>query len=153
MRTSVFLKMSGVALASLLFSNCFFAKSNTESGESVLETNDTTAHTNSCDTSSVVSKSVGDTFAVELQANPSTGYSWICTSDSLRCLEFIEQTFRQPERKGMIVGAGGTDVRLYKAVAEGCDTINFEYKRRWENDTIPPKDSVCIIVKIGPQRQ
>lgn len=71
MKTSVFLKMLGVVLASLLFSNCFFAKSNTESGESVLETNDSTAHTDSCGTSSVVCKSVGDTFAIELQSNPS----------------------------------------------------------------------------------
>lgn len=149
MKTSVFLKMLGVVLASLLFSNCFFAKSNTESGESVLETNDPTAHTDSCGTSSVVCKSVGDTFAIELQSNPSTGYSWSCASDSLRYVELIERTFRQPERKGMMVGAGGADIWLYKAVADGCDTLNFKYKRRWENDSIPPKDSACIIVKIG----
>lgn len=152
MKTAHILKISSWIFASAVFAACSFAKGNAEvnekSSENAVLTDSTALSNDSC---SVISKSVGDTIEIELKSNPSTGYSWRCDSDSLRSVEFAERKFKLAERKGMMMGAGGTDVWTFKAVAEGEDTLKFKYRRSWENDSIPSIDSTKIIVRVCPE--
>lgn len=147
---AAYFKISGLAVAAMILTACSFAKGNTEAGgvDSGL-TEDTVPAT---DSSSSLNKIVGDSVLIELQANPSTGYAWVCVSDSLQTLELADRKFQRSGGNGMMIGAGGTDVWTFKAVAEGEDTLRFRYRRSWENDSIPPKDSADFIVKVGPRQ-
>jgi inhibitor of cysteine peptidase len=84
----------------------------------------------------------GETFAIELPSNASTGYSWDLHLQSGQA-SLVKQNFvssAPPGRKGR-VGAGGTSVYVYKADAAGTIEIDAEYKRAWETGT--PAAKTC----------
>ncbi len=94
-----------------------------------------------------VEVSPSGTFIVKLGSNPSTGFSWgdaeISAKDVIAqgSSEFIKPTDTS------IVGAPGTDVRIFKAIKAGTATIKFSYSRPWEGGE-PDEYTLTINVTV-----
>ena len=71
---------------------------------------------------------VGETFAVALAGNPSTGYTWQVDVDT-GYLEQIAQVF---EPAGVGVGAAGHEVCRFRALEAGETHLTFAYQRPWD---------------------
>jgi inhibitor of cysteine peptidase len=70
---------------------------------------------------------------VELESNPSTGYSWsyeYVPEEVITSLGAARYTPVAP----VLVGSGGVDSFPFKAVGEGRATLRLEYRRAWERD-------------------
>ena len=74
---------------------------------------------------------VGEEFAIELEGNPTTGYTWQVHADS-RHLALLGQEF-EPGGKG--VGAGGREVFRFRVLASGQTEIDCEYQRPWDKES------------------
>ena len=85
-----------------------------------------------------VTLAVGGMLTVALPANPSTGYSWVPTNTPEFLFQQGQPTF---ETSGTAnnVGAGGTEVLTFKAVAPGSGTLSLDYLRPWETTGTPVK--------------
>ncbi len=81
----------------------------------------------------VVSLKTGDTLIVELDANPSTGYSWTETHKGDPVLK-LQKTEHRKNPAGPAVGAAGTDVWTFAGVGTGKQRLSFQYRRPWEKD-------------------
>jgi inhibitor of cysteine peptidase len=73
----------------------------------------------------------GESFAIELAGNPTTGYMWQPDVDSQH-LELLGQKF-EPGRDG--VGAGGKEIFRFRALAAGVTEIAFAYRRPWDKES------------------
>lgn len=80
------------------------------------------------DPTQTIRLAVGETFALALAGNPTTGYTWQVDMDG-KYLELLE---RQYEPGGEAIGAGGLEVFHVRALAPGNTEIVFEYKRSWD---------------------
>lgn len=77
----------------------------------------------------------GQDLKVELEANPTTGYSWeILTSDG-----GVARAIGEPEyaSSSAAVGAGGLQTFRVRALSEGKEEIKFRYRRPWEKGKEP----------------
>ena len=88
---------------------------------------------------------VNDSLQINLESNPSTGYSWKWKNkNSISIVDSVGFSFinYHPER----VGSGGKEVWSFKAKKVGTETIKLVYNRSWdEKSTI---DSIAIIVRV-----
>ncbi|MGD8904208.1 MAG: protease inhibitor I42 family protein [Anaerolineae bacterium] len=73
----------------------------------------------------------GDSFAIELAGNPTTGYTWQPDVDSQH-LELLGQEF-EPGEGG--VGAGGREIFRFRALKAGEAEIAFAYRRPWDKES------------------
>jgi predicted secreted protein len=94
------------------------------------------------DPAQAIQVAVGETFAVRLAGNPTTGYTWQASVDSTY-LELVGQEF-EPGAEG--VGAGGHEVSRFRARAAGETEIVFEYRRPWGGAA---RDAARFRVVIG----
>jgi inhibitor of cysteine peptidase len=84
---------------------------------------------------------VGLEFALVLESNPTTGYSWRLAEPldedivELVSSEFAKKT--PADGEGEIVGAPGEEVWTFEAIGEGKTEIKLEYVRPWETDVAP----------------
>jgi len=86
-----------------------------------------------------VSLKVGAVMEVRLDANHTTGYSWIVApvpNPVLMRQGKAEYLDNAAENR---VGAGGVEVWRFKAVKAGKQGLQFEYRRPWEKGTPPAK--------------
>lgn len=89
----------------------------------------------------------GETVAIELPANPSTGYSWT--------YEFNKEDILQEDSSGYIptpgkdeeVGRGGKQVWIFRAVNPGSVAVTFTYQRPWEAGAVS-SDSVTYFYAV-----
>jgi inhibitor of cysteine peptidase len=94
-----------------------------------------------------VSLKVGTVMEVRLDANHTTGYSWIVAPVANPVLirqgkaEYLDNTAENR------VGAGGEEVWRFKAVKAGKQGLQFEYRRPWEKGT-PPAKMVTFTVTV-----
>jgi len=88
---------------------------------------------------------LGETFELEFQSNPSTGFEWFEQHDTT-VLQLVSSKYRQ-NSNNRIVGNPGTQTFVFKAVGKGKTTIEFVYKRSWEKD-IPPAKKVLYRVEV-----
>lgn len=97
-----------------------------------------------------VSVTVGDTVAVVLPANPSTGFQWeVATTPDVRVLAAAgDQTYTPSTGRSPMPGAGGTASFRFLAVAGGTTGITLVYRRRWETD-VPPAETVTVAVTVA----
>jgi len=88
---------------------------------------------------------VGDEIVIRLSGNASTGYQWERSSPT----EF-ESTALAPiaeadyESLGSAPGSPGLFTFRYIAVERGTVTLQFEYRRPWEDE--PPLDRISIVL-------
>ena len=94
-----------------------------------------------------VSLKVGAVMEVRLDANHTTGYSWIVApvpNPVLMRQGKAEYLDNAAENR---VGAGGVEVWRFKAVKAGKQGLQFEYRRPWEKGT-PPAKMVTFSVTV-----
>ena len=94
-----------------------------------------------------VSLRSGQDLNIELEANPTTGYTWsVLTSDTEGIVKQIGSTYIPGEKaKSGLVGAGGIQRYQFQAVKKGKAILVFQYSRSWEKDTEPAKRFVVQI--------
>ena len=93
-----------------------------------------------------ISVKKGETFTVELDSNPSTGYGWDLQLTAGKA-SLVKQDFRSSTPPGsMICGAGGTEIYTYKAEEMGTIELNADYKRSWEKN--PPAKTCQFHVNV-----
>jgi inhibitor of cysteine peptidase len=73
---------------------------------------------------------VGETIAVRLAENPTTGHRWTSEGGGDRLVE-IDSTFEPPPSRDK-AGAGGTRVFRFRAARAGRVTLVLRYARPWE---------------------
>ena len=96
-----------------------------------------------------VSVTVGDTVAVMLPANPSTGFQWeVATAPDVRVLAASgDMVYTPTTLQSPMPGAGGSASFRFRAVAAGTTGITLVYRRIWEIG-VPPADTVTVAVTV-----
>ena len=85
----------------------------------------------------------GRTFIISVEANPSTGYSWLLELDS-EMLELIDREFISDSP---LIGASGFETLEFMGLEEGLTEVIMAYKRPWEEETL---DERTVSVEILP---
>jgi inhibitor of cysteine peptidase len=81
---------------------------------------------------------VNDTVEIKLESNPTTGYSWFLgrlednSIVSISGPEFIDS-----KKDKELVGSGGYETFVIKALSRGTTSIILNYKKLWEKDVDP----------------
>jgi predicted secreted protein len=94
-----------------------------------------------------ISLKVGAVMEVRLDANHTTGYSWIVAPVANPVLmrqgkaEYLDNAAENR------VGAGSVEVWRFKAMKAGKQSLQFEYRRPWEKGT-PPAKMVTFSVTV-----
>jgi len=86
----------------------------------------------------------GDTIALALSENSSTGYSWQVVASGRPVIEPAGEPTFKPDSK--LHGAGGTATYRFKAVGEGTSTLRLVYRRPWEKDAAPAATFEATVV-------
>jgi predicted secreted protein len=68
-----------------------------------------------------------DTFAIVLDAKPTTGFSWHCTIDNEDIISLQSEEFIKHQSKEPITGAPGKQYYEFTTTDKGTATIKFEY--------------------------
>ena len=84
---------------------------------------------------------LGDTFTIELDSNPTTGYAWQAQFDQ----EYLELVDTEFEPSSGLLGAGGVERFTFRALSEGDTELTMLYKRSWEQVSI---DQVVYTIHI-----
>ena len=79
------------------------------------------------------------TATVELEANATTGYAWVCTMSPENVIRLVSDEYIPDKNNEGITGAGGKQVFTFEAIAEGEAELVFSYLRKWETDVPPLK--------------
>lgn len=82
--------------------------------------------------SSEVHTKLGEVFTVQLESNPTTGYSWTAEYDQ-DILELMSEGY---ERSSMMIGGGGHALFIFLSLKRGRTTITMRYRRPWEDEAI-----------------
>ena len=92
-----------------------------------------------------VALKVNDHVRVQIDGNPTTGYTWETENLDTNLLEQVgEAKFTQ---SSTLVGAGGTFVFTFKALKAGITHLHLIYHRTFEKDT-PPAQIFDVTVDI-----
>ncbi len=92
---------------------------------------------------------VGEVMSINLESNPSTGYSWFAKIANSEVLVVMgEPVFQAPAQTSTpVVGAPGTETLYFQASAAGTTTLTLEYKRGWETGVTPEK-TITMTVEV-----
>ena len=92
-----------------------------------------------------VQRMIGQTLAIQLPSNPSTGYTW-----EVQRLKgpILEGGRRYIPAGSHTPGAGGVESMEFHAQETGTEAITLYYRRSWEHD--PPARTFTLTVKIIP---
>ena len=93
----------------------------------------------------VIESQVGNNFTIKLEANATTGYEWQFTKPLEEDILQLISSEYLPD-KTELLGAGGKQVWIFKALKSGKTTIYFKYVRPWEKNTPPANEEFFIIV-------
>jgi inhibitor of cysteine peptidase len=88
---------------------------------------------------------VGREFTIVLESNRTTGYQWQTdepVDESI--VKLIRAEYQAPETR--LVGAGGKEIWVFRALSQGRTTIRMKYVRPWEKDASPAKKASFVIV-------
>lgn len=97
----------------------------------------------SADDGGTVTVRSGGTVIVELEGNPTTGFTWLET-EVPDVLESRGEPGFEPSSDAL--GAGGMMTLTYDAVETGEGTLKLDYARPWES--VRPEDSFSVTVKV-----
>jgi copper homeostasis protein (lipoprotein) len=95
-----------------------------------------------------VSLKVGGALEVRLDANHTTGYSWIAAPVADPVLSRLgAATYKEDSSGGGKAGVGGVEIWRFKAVKTGKEALKFEYRRPWEKN-VPAVKTVTFLVTV-----
>lgn len=98
------------------------------------------SHGAAIESNATVRLSVGDSIAVHLQSNPTTGYLWEPQyAETNKVLSVGETEFVLDAATAGLEGAGGTFVARFKALSPGTARIRMIYQRPFERESAPAK--------------
>ena len=69
---------------------------------------------------------------IELEGNPTTGYTWICAISPEGIVAAAPKEYFPNETDEKLVGAGGKFIFTFEAIGEGIAYLTFSYLRTWE---------------------
>jgi inhibitor of cysteine peptidase len=98
-------------------------------------------------TTGLVSVKVGATLEVKLEANHTTGYSWVAAPAVDPVLVRQGATAYQEHSAGGKTGVGGMEIWRFKAVKAGKQALQFEYRKPWEK-TAPAAKTVLFSIVV-----
>lgn len=88
----------------------------------------------------------GTVLSIQLEGNPTTGYSWESSVGSRAVLNPTNDGDFKPSSSAL--GAGGTYTFQYQALARGRTDVTLVYRRSWETGVEPLKTfQVTIVVR------
>ncbi len=119
----------GVGAASLIMA--LLVASCTSTKASKLEGN-TVEIPESVQESGMAAVESGNRASISFDANATTGYAWDYTFDEEGIVEEQSNSYDTDEHSEGIVGYGGRQNYLFKAVKEGKTTARFSYRRPWD---------------------
>lgn len=90
-----------------------------------------------------ISVSAGQTFVIELESNPTTGYEW--TAEKNANAEFVKS---EMVTSSTLPGAPGMQQLTFKATKSGSSTLVLNYARSFEPDN-PPAQTESFPLKVG----
>lgn len=91
----------------------------------------------------------GQNFTIILKANATTGYQWQFAKPlDENLVQLINSKYLADKTK--LVGAGGKQVWIFKALKAGQANISFKYVRPWEKNT-PPQNEESFVIVIKQQ--
>lgn len=89
----------------------------------------------------------GETFRIDLDANPSTGYLWgVWLASGKASLVSREYTPAAPAG-ALVVGGGGVESFIFKVEDTGVVEVVAEYRRPWEKAT-PAAETNRFRIKV-----
>jgi len=97
------------------------------------------------DAGGTVDLRVGETMAVVLEGNPTTGFTWETAALDASVLKQLSEPEFEPESS--LIGAGGTFTFRFEAVAPGQTLLRLVYHRPWETD-VPPEKTFEVTVVV-----
>jgi len=89
----------------------------------------------------------GQIFLIEVSSNPTTGYTYEKSQDYDKCLVRFLQWKYLPSEKPLL-GSGGKEIFVFKALRPGKTEIKLAYRRPWEKTEKPLK---ILIFKVSIQ--
>ena len=69
------------------------------------------------------------TVIIELESNPTTGFSWKCDISNPQIADLISDTYEQDSAPMGITGVGGTQSFVFNCKQTGLTDLTFTYKR------------------------
>jgi inhibitor of cysteine peptidase len=94
-----------------------------------------------------VSLKLGAVLEVRLEANHTTGYSWVAAPVANPVLMRQGAARYEEHASGGKAGVGGVEVWRFKAVKAGKQGLQFEYRRPWEKGS-PAAKMVTFSVTV-----
>ena len=89
---------------------------------------------------------VNESFQLELDSNPTTGYRWEWTNkESVSIVGTLDNKYVSGSPAS--AGSGGKEIWKFKGLKSGLDTIKLEYCRSWEPNSSVDKKTITIKVK------
>jgi inhibitor of cysteine peptidase len=93
----------------------------------------------------VIEAQAGQNFTIILKGNATTGYQWQFAKPlDENIVQLISSKYLADKTK--LVGAGGKQVWIFKALKAGQTNISFKYVRSWEKNTAPQNEESFVIV-------
>ena len=98
-------------------------------------------------TSGEVSLKVGGLLEVRLEANHTTGYSWVAAPVTNPVLMTQGAAVYKQDAAAGRVGVGGVEVWRFKAVKAGTESLRFKYRRPWEKG-VPAAKTATFAIRV-----
>lgn len=91
-------------------------------------------------------------FSIQLQSNPTTGYSWSLKSYDKKLLSLIKHQYIKPTNH--LIGATGYEIWIFKANSlffsyQKTTSLVFSYERPWEKNM----NTKQVIYQIMPEKK
>jgi len=90
---------------------------------------------------------VGQTLAITLDSNPTTGYSWEAAGEHDALVQAGEPEYKQRNQDRNLVGSGGQETLRFEAKQAGQVRLELAYHRPWETG-IKPAETFSVDVTI-----
>ena len=83
---------------------------------------------------------INDVITIKLESNATTGYKWnLSEENNSGIIAIVSSDYTEKENKDNLVGSGGFETLIFKAVSRGSATIILTYNKPWEKDVQPEK--------------
>jgi|GEM_PF-6988266 len=87
------------------------------------------------------------TVDINLDGNPTTGYTWEYIIDIDGIIKEDSNEYNQKNANSGLVGTGGTYTWKFSSLKEGTAKITFKYLRPWEKESTKTKTYICTVNK------
>lgn len=92
----------------------------------------------------IIEAQVGQEFRIALESNATTGYQWQFKEPLNETMfKLVNSDYLVDEKN--LIGSGGKQIWVFKALKDGETKIFFQYLRSWEKDQPPAKEETFLI--------